>query len=108
MCIRDRYMVGHQLTIADISVAVILVFAFRLCFGEKDRQRFPSIVRHTLTVASLQNFQRFCGRLIICKKEFSPFSELPIEHNDKQKEAKNPKQYQQQQPKKESKKEENS
>jgi len=65
-----KYLVGNDITIADITLAGLLFYPFKLFWDEKYRQSIPSVTEWFKTVSSLPAFVTVKGKAWLCEKEF--------------------------------------
>lgn len=63
------FMVGRQITLADIAIAGALVYPFKMVFDAKFRQNFPSVTRWFLMCAATDAFVQCCNEINLCKTE---------------------------------------
>jgi len=62
-------LVGNRITIADISIAVILNVAFRFTWDEKFRNKnIPNITRWYEYLINQEPFKKVYGKPVLCKK----------------------------------------
>ncbi|KAI8975181.1 hypothetical protein BDF20DRAFT_877314 [Mycotypha africana] len=90
------YLVGEDITFADIAVVTSLVLGFKTVFDKAFRAEFKNVTRYFTTVASKAVFKKYLGEVELC--------ETPLKYTPPKKEKKPA--AQQQQPKKEKKEEE--
>lgn len=64
----NSFLVGNRITIADISIAVILRPAFQYIWDEKFRKNIPNITRWYEYLINQDPFKKVYGRPILCKK----------------------------------------
>lgn len=68
----SKFLGGNDLSIADISMAVVLRYPFRLIFDEKNRKNLPNLTKWFEEVSNLDQFKVHFGKLWLCQKEFVP------------------------------------
>jgi elongation factor 1-gamma len=83
----NNYLVGNQLTIADIAIAITLLGLFRTIFEEKYRNAIPNLTRWFEQVVSTEPFKRSFGKVRLCVKEFEP-AHGEAKHEGKKEESK--------------------
>jgi len=90
------FMVGNKVTLADIVLAAVLTYPFKMCFDGNQRKGFPCVTRWFMTLAAQPEFVAVIGDVLLCGKKM----ELP-KPKKKEKKAKKqqPKKKKQQQPK---------
>jgi elongation factor 1-gamma len=83
-----KFLVGESVTIADIAIASVLSFPFRLFFDEKTRQTIPSVTEWYKSVSSLPAFQSVQGKPWLCQKEYELHFPEEAKHVEAKKEKK--------------------
>lgn len=68
----NKFLGGKDISIADVSMAVLLRYPFRLIFDEKSRKNLANLTKWFEEVSSLQQFKEHFGKLWLCQKEFIP------------------------------------
>lgn len=63
------YLVGNQITLADIVVVSTLLYPFKLVTDPAYLKPFPNVVRWFQTCVSQPEFQQVVGDVVLCKKE---------------------------------------
>lgn len=63
------YLVGHQITLADIVVASTLLYPFKLVADKAYLKPFGNVVRWFQTCVNQTEFQQVIGQVTMCKKE---------------------------------------
>ncbi|RYH14964.1 glutathione S-transferase family protein [archaeon] len=63
------YLVGEQVTLADITVASTLVYPFKFVADASFRGQFPHVVRWFLTCVNQPQFQSVVGQVVLADKE---------------------------------------
>ncbi|EGR30246.1 hypothetical protein IMG5_137000 [Ichthyophthirius multifiliis] len=81
----DVFLVGQKLSIADIALAGVLHFAFRVAFEEKIRLDNPHCLRHVRYISTLQPFSKYFGRFNTVQKEWEAFKKEGQVKNDNNK-----------------------
>jgi elongation factor 1-gamma len=88
------YLVGHQITYADIAVVTSLVLPFTLVLDKATRAEFKNVARYFTTVVAQPIFKKYLGEVTLCetplkytppKKEKKPAA--PAKEAPKKKEA---------------------
>ncbi|KAJ1435900.1 hypothetical protein B484DRAFT_445870 [Ochromonadaceae sp. CCMP2298] len=65
------YMVGHAVTLADITLVSALVYPFKFVADAKFRSAFPSVVRWFTTCVNQPQFEAVIGKVVLCEKELA-------------------------------------
>lgn len=65
------YLVGHRITLADITVASSLVYVFKFVADGAFRGQFPNVGRWFDTLVHQTNFISVIGNVALCQKEMS-------------------------------------
>jgi len=92
----NKFLVGSQVTIADIQVVSTLLFALRYLADASFTSQFPNVVKYVQTLAGESQFTEVFGRVVVCKTPIGPYTgALPEEKKPEAKKAAAP------QPKKE-------
>ena len=63
------YLVGDQITLADIVVASTLLYPFKLVCDKKYLKDYANVTRWFQTCTSQPEFQQVVGQVTMCKKE---------------------------------------
>ncbi|KAI8092721.1 uncharacterized protein BX664DRAFT_327974 [Halteromyces radiatus] len=87
------YLVGEDITYADIAVATSLVFPYKLLFDKSFRSQYKNVTRYFNTVTGKKHFKEHLGQIQLC--------ETPLKYVPPKKEKKETKK--QETPKKEKK-----
>jgi elongation factor 1-gamma len=74
------YLVGHEITYADIAIATSLVFSYTLVLDKAGRSEFKNVTRYFNTVTAKPLFKKFLGDLTLC--------ETPLKYTAPKKETK--------------------
>lgn len=80
----NTYIVGNQVTIADISLAAYAWIPFRFTWDEKFRKNLPNLTRWFENLANQEPFTKEFGRFWFCQKTL----ELPLPQEEKKTDAK--------------------
>lgn len=107
------YLVGHKVTLADITVASALVYPFKFVADAKYRAQFPNVMRWFNTLVHQPAFEAVIGTVVLAETELGASagaatstpaaSAAPAQ---KEKKEKAPKEKKEQKPKEEKPKEE--
>jgi len=62
------FLVGDRVTLADIIVALTLLYPFRLVFDVAFRKPYPNVTRWFTTVINQPNFAKVVGNVELCQK----------------------------------------
>jgi len=63
------YLVGDQITLADITVASVLVYPMKLVCDKAYLKPFGNVVRWFSTCVNQPEFKKVIGEVVLCKKE---------------------------------------
>ncbi|GAN03435.1 elongation factor 1-gamma family protein [Mucor ambiguus] len=74
------YLVGHQVTYADIAVVTSLIPSFSVVLDKAARAEFKNVTRYVTTIAAQPNFKKFLGDVKLC--------ETPLKYTPPKKEKK--------------------
>ena len=66
-----RYLVGDQMTLADISIASALVYPFKLVCDPKYLKPYGNVVRWFTDCVGQEEFKAVIGDVVMCKKEIA-------------------------------------
>ncbi len=61
------YLVGEQVTFADICVVGALALPFKVVFDKAFRDQYKNVTRYYTTVASKANFVKYLGKVELCE-----------------------------------------
>jgi elongation factor 1-gamma len=75
------YLVGHRVTLADITVVSALVYPFKFVADAAYRAAFPNVIRWFSTCVNQREFVAVVGKVVLCEKALSPGSGAVIESN---------------------------
>lgn len=62
------YLVGDQLTLADISIVASLSHLFKFFLGEDRQREFPYVTRYFIACASTREFKAVLGPVALCRE----------------------------------------
>jgi elongation factor 1-gamma len=79
----NTYLVGNQVTIADINLAAYLFLGFRFMWDENRRKGIVNITRWFETISNQKAFQDEYGRPILAAKTLE-FPNLPVQEEKKE------------------------
>jgi len=65
------YLVGHKITLADITVASTLIYPFKFVADAAFRAPFPNVARWFDTCVNQPNFQNVVGKITLCTEELT-------------------------------------
>ena len=65
------FLVGDQVTLADIVVTSTLLYPFKLVCDKQYLKEFPNVVRWFQTCTSQPEFGQVVGKVTMCKKEIA-------------------------------------
>lgn len=65
------YLVGHKITLADITVATTLVYPFKFVADAAFRAPFPNVIRWFNTVVNQPQFENVIGTVTFAEKELT-------------------------------------
>ncbi|KAL9547278.1 hypothetical protein MBANPS3_006247 [Mucor bainieri] len=74
------YLVGHQITFADISVVCALVLGYTTVFDKAFRAQFKNVTRYFTTIVNKAVFKKYLGDVQLC--------ETPLKYTPPKKEKK--------------------
>lgn len=63
------YLVGDQITCADISIASALLYPFKLTCDKNYLKNYPNVTRWFTTCVNQPEFAAVVGTVVLCKKE---------------------------------------
>jgi elongation factor 1-gamma len=68
------YLVGHQITYADIAIVTSLVNAYVNVLDKSVRDEYKNVTRYFKTVVAQPNFKKFLGEITLCETplKFTP------------------------------------
>lgn len=93
------FLVGDSLTLADIVVASILYYPYKLLMDAGFRRKYPNVCRHYSLISALPAFQATVGPIVPCVTAIK-FKDLMKAAGGKKKGAPKQKKQKKQQPKK--------
>ncbi|KAI1198114.1 glutathione S-transferase [Nemania serpens] len=62
-----KYLVGDQMTLADIMVTSFFYYAFKWLVDAEMRKELPNLVAYIQSYAALPEFKKYCGELEMCE-----------------------------------------
>ncbi len=65
------YLVGHKVTLADITVASTLVYPFKFVADAKYRAAFPNVIRWFTTLVNQPQFEAVIGTVVLAETELA-------------------------------------
>jgi elongation factor 1-gamma len=65
------YVVGHKITLADISLVSALVYPFKFVAEASYRSAFPNVMRWFITCVNQPQFEAVIGKVVLCEKELA-------------------------------------
>jgi len=72
------YLVGHKITLADITVVSALVYPFKFVADGAFRAAFPNVVRWFTTCVNQPQFENVIGNVVLCEAELTPNGAAPV------------------------------
>lgn len=80
-----NFLVGYQLTLADVYLLAVLIAPFQLFIDEKTRKStFPNLTRYmTLNLSNFHLAKSF-GKIVFCKNVINPKFDIKIEKKAKE------------------------
>lgn len=100
------YLVGHKITLADITVVSALVYPFKFVADAAYRAAFPNVMRWFTTCVNQPQFEAVIGTVVLCEKELAASGAAGADKKAEKKEKKEKKAKEAPKPKEEKKKEE--
>lgn len=99
------YLVGHKITLADITVVSALVYPFKFVADAAYRAAFPNVMRWFTTCVNQPQFEAVIGAVVLCEKELaaSGAASSDKKQEKKEKKEKKPKEPKEAKPKEEKK-----
>mmetsp|Transcript_62632 Transcript_62632/g.135664 ORF Transcript_62632/g.135664 Transcript_62632/m.135664 type:complete len:440 (+) Transcript_62632:59-1378(+) len=101
------FLVGHKITLADITVVSTLVYPFKFVADASYRAAFPNVMRWFETCVNQPQFENVIGKVVLCNAEMTASGASAVAFapagNDKKGGKKDKKKGGEQQPKKEKK-----
>ena len=84
-----NFLVGYQLTLADVYLVAVLISPFQLFIDEKTRKdTFPNLTRYMTLNLNMFHLAKSFGKISFCKKVINPNFDIKIEKVKKPEEAK--------------------
>lgn len=65
------YLVGHQITLADITIACTLLYPFKFVADAAFRAPFPNVIRWFTTCVNQPQFECVVGTVVLAEKEMT-------------------------------------
>eukprot|EP01034_Spumella_vulgaris_P026549 gene26549-33147_t len=65
------YLVGHKITLADITIASTLVYPFKFVADARYRSAFPNVIRWFTTLVNQPAFEAVVGTVVFAEKELT-------------------------------------
>ncbi|KAI8646842.1 hypothetical protein BD408DRAFT_409302 [Parasitella parasitica] len=78
------YLVGNEITYADIAVVTALIPSFTLVLDKAARAQFKNVTRYLTTVVAKPTFKKFLGDVTLCE---TPLKFTPPKKEEKKKAA---------------------
>lgn len=72
------YLVGHKITLADITVASALVYPFKFVADAAFRSPFPNVIRWFNTLVHQPAFEAVIGTVQFAEQEITPGGAAPV------------------------------
>lgn len=72
------YLVGHRITLADITIASTLVYPFKFVCDGKYRSAFPHVMRWFDTLVHQPQFEAVVGTVVLATSEMTASGAAPI------------------------------
>lgn len=69
-----KFLVGDEISIADISLAAALEFSFQYLYDEKQRKQYSNITKWFQEVTSQENWRKVYGKNVLCKTPLKPYT----------------------------------
>jgi len=77
------YMVGHKITLADITIVSALVYPFKFVADAKYRSAFPHVIRWFETCVNQPAFEAVIGTVVLAEKEMTVSGAAPVAFENK-------------------------
>ena len=88
-----NYLVGYQMTIADVVLAVHLILPFQLLLDQGSAKEMPNVARFVKIMSENPAFVRVFGRVQFTKKAMVPnFNQKPQQKEQNKEKGKQPQQ----------------
>ena len=71
------YLVGHRITLADITVASALVYPYKFLLDPAFRAQFPNVIRWFTTLVEQPQFEAVLGKVVAAAQELVPSGAPP-------------------------------
>lgn len=72
------YLVGHKITLADITIASTLVYPFKFVADARYRSAFPHVIRWFTTLVNQPAFEAVVGTVVFAEKELTVAGAAPV------------------------------
>jgi len=69
-----KFLVGDEITIADLSLASALNFSFQFLYDEKKRNQYSNITKWFQEVTSQEKWRSVYGKTTLCKVALKPYT----------------------------------
>lgn len=80
-----NFLVGHQMTLADVYLTALMIQPYQLMFEKKVRdQTLPNLTRYVNLNLQNLHFRRSFGRVLFCPKEIKPNFEIVVQKKPEQ------------------------
>ena len=76
--LQNSYLVGHQVTLADITIVSALVYPFKFVCDPAYRKNFPNVLRWFECCVNQPNFVSVIGTVVLAEKELVPIGGAPV------------------------------
>jgi elongation factor 1-gamma len=87
-----NFLVGHQMTLADVFLTVLMIEPYQLIFDKKTRDhQLPNLTRFMSLNLQTLHFKRTFGRILFCTKDIKPNFDIQPEAPKKDAPAKDAK-----------------
>lgn len=67
-----QYLVGNNLTVADLTAAINLTIPFQVALDPGFRKAMPNVTSWFERIISLPEFVKRCGKVKLCQKTIKP------------------------------------
>ena len=67
------YLVGHHITLADITVVSTLIYPFKFVADASFRSGFPNVVRWFTTCVNQPQFENVVGKVVLAESEIEAY-----------------------------------
>ncbi|KAI9356479.1 hypothetical protein DFJ73DRAFT_789482 [Zopfochytrium polystomum] len=83
--LHNTYLVGENITLADITLAISLINFYRLVFDPAFRAPYKSVTRWFTTIVNQANFKDVLGDIPLCEKAQGPVEDAPKKEKKEEK-----------------------